>query len=398
MDVERANIKVIFAGGGTGGHLYPAVAMYEALSERLGKNGVAAIFVGARGGLESRLLADSGVVLKLLPGRGVRGASLANKLKVPFDLVRGVATGIRTIRAFRPDVVVGTGGYASVSMVIAAILTGTPRVLQEQNSVPGLVNRRLARFADLVLLAFTESRSAIPGGADAAVIGNPLRRLPLPDRVAGARYFGLDPVRHTVLVFGGSRGAHSLNVAAVDAARNLAGEGGVQFVLLTGEGDHELVKEALEDANGVAVRAYLEEVHHAYALADVAVARAGASSVFELALFAVPSILVPYPYAADDHQRLNADSVQKAGGAVVVEDEALTGQRLKDEIETLLNDDQRRAEMKAALARWAKADAALEAADRIVELVKKNDEPDVERMASPARRYRTEMMPAKKVA
>ena len=389
MNGEPTSIKVIFAGGGTGGHLYPAVAMYEGLRERLGESGVAATFVGTHGGLERRLLAGRGVELKLLPGRGVRGASLANKLKVPFDLARGLFTGIRIIRSFRPDVVVGTGGYASVSMVVAAILSGTPRVLQEQNSVPGLVNRRLARFADLVLLAFTESRSAIPGGADAAVIGNPLRRLPLPDRVTGARYLGLDPVRHTVLVFGGSRGARSLNKAAVEVVRDLSGEGGVQFVILTGEGDYERVQTALAGQRGVVVREYLEEVQHAYAVADVAVARAGASSVFERASFAVPSILVPYPYAADDHQRLNAESVRKAGGAIVVEDAGLTGQGLRKEIESLLRDDKRRAGMKNALAGWARTDAALDAADHIIDLVKKNDSP-VDERAEPTARWRRE--------
>jgi UDP-N-acetylglucosamine--N-acetylmuramyl-(pentapeptide) pyrophosphoryl-undecaprenol N-acetylglucosamine transferase len=373
MTTDETTIRVIFAGGGTGGHVYPAVAMREGLIERLGESAVTALFVGAKGGLEGRLLAGRGVTLKLLPGRGVRGASIANKLMVPFDLLRGVAEGIRTIRSFAPDVVVGTGGYASVSMVVAAILTGTPRILQEQNSVPGLVNRRLAKFADLVLLAFTESRSAIPGGADAAVIGNPLRRLPLPDRAEGARYFGLDPNRRTVLVFGGSRGARSLNEAAVEAARRLAKKENIQFLLLTGDPEYDRIKVAMAELDGeVFVRAYVEDVHHAYAVADIAVARAGASSVCELATFAVPSILVPYPYAADDHQRLNAESLQKAGGAVVVADSDLSGERLTREIEDLLKDEPRCERMKVALTNWVKGDAALVAADRIVDLVKKN--------------------------
>ncbi|MGD8413395.1 MAG: undecaprenyldiphospho-muramoylpentapeptide beta-N-acetylglucosaminyltransferase [Candidatus Latescibacterota bacterium] len=383
MTDEVKAIRVIFAGGGTGGHVYPAVAMYEALIERLGKDQVAALFVGAKGGLESRLLDGRGVDLKLLPGRGVRGASLASKLVVPFDLLRGVAAGIRSIRSFRPDVVVGTGGYASVSMVIAAILTRIPRILQEQNSVPGLVNRRLARFADLVLLAFTESRSAIPGGADAAVIGNPLRRLPYPDRAAAARRFGFSPDRPTVLVVGGSRGARSLNTAALEAVRLLGERGEVQFLLLTGELEYERIKRgAAELGDRIRVHAYVEDVQHAYAVADVAVARAGASSVCELAAFAVPSILVPYPHAADDHQRLNAEAVQKAGGALVIADSDLTGRRLTDEIEGLLQDESRRERMKTALKEWVKEDSARIAADHIVELVKKNAAPATERVGS----------------
>jgi len=373
MKNQGTNIRVIFAGGGTGGHVYPAVAMYEGLMERLGDDAVTAMFVGTPGGLESRLLAGIGARLQLLPGRGVRGASLANKLMVPFDLVRGVAGGVGVIRSFRPDVVVGTGGYASVSMVVAAIVTRTPRVLQEQNSVPGLVNRRLARFADLVLLAFTESRSAIPGGADSAVIGNPLRRLPFADRESGARFFGLDPVRPTVLVIGGSRGAHSLNVAAMEAARTLVPGEGVQFILLTGDADHEFVDKALEGlGDAVSVRAYVDEVQYAYAASDVAVARSGASSVFELATFSVPSIFVPYPYAADDHQRLNAEALRKSGGAVVIADGELDGKRLAAEISALLNDAQRMLEMRDKMRSWVKTDAAVQAADQIIGLVKKN--------------------------
>jgi len=385
MASEKTRIRVIFAGGGTGGHVYPAVAMHEALVAKLGEDRVDALFVGAKGGLESRILSSAGDSLKLLPGRGVRGASIADKLIAPFDLMRGVVIGVRTIRTFRPDVVVGTGGYASVAMVVAAILTGTPRILQEQNSVPGLVNRRLAKFADLVLLAFTESRSAIPGGADAVVIGNPLRRSPFADRDASAEFFGLDPGRPTVLVIGGSRGAHSLNVAAVEAAGALTEDAASQLILLTGERDYDYVKGALGDVGGrVAVRAYVEEFHHAYAAADVAVARAGASTVFELATYGVPAVLVPYPYAADDHQRLNADSLRKVGGAIVVDDKELTGARLAGEIATLLADETRRSSMQRAMLEWATPDAADVAADRIIELVKKNAVRSAEHSGRPA--------------
>lgn len=372
---EFSEIRVVFAGGGTGGHVYPAIAMYESLVERLGPDRVNALFVGVAGGLEKRLLSGSrwDVTLQLLPGRGLRGASLVNKLLVPFDVARSTTMGVRTIRDFRPDVVVGTGGYASVSMVVASILTATPRILQEQNSVPGLVNRRLARFADLVLLSYEESRSSIAGGVETLVIGNPLRRTPAPDRIAGAKFFGLDPERPTVLVIGGSRGAHSLNTAAFAAAQSLLDETDTQFVVLTGERDFAEVASDLDGGDRrLVVRSYVDEIHHAYSVADVALARAGASSVFELAAFGVPTIFVPYPYAADNHQRLNVEPLRKLGAVVVIKDAELDGVRLSIEIRALLEDDSRRAKMSSAMKGWVREDAADQAAGRIIGLVKKN--------------------------
>jgi len=370
---NRTCVRVIFAGGGTGGHVYPALAMYEGLREERGDDGVEALFIGVKGGLEGSLLSSHGVDFRLLPGRGLRGASIVDKLRTPFDLIEGVLRSLGIIRDFKPDVVVGTGGYASVSMVIAAIFARIPRVLQEQNSVPGLVNRRLARFADLVLLSFEESRSRIPAGVKTAVIGNPLRRAPESDRDESAAFFGLDSTRPTVLVIGGSRGAVSLNKAAVEAMGPLLDETDMQFILLTGQSDYDNIRNQVETANPgrVVVRAYLDEVYHAYRIADVAVARAGASSVFELASYGVPAIFVPYPYAADDHQRLNASPLEQAGAAVVVENSRLDGLVLAGELKALLANAQRRAEMTEAMESWVKRDAARQAAGKILSLVKK---------------------------
>jgi UDP-N-acetylglucosamine--N-acetylmuramyl-(pentapeptide) pyrophosphoryl-undecaprenol N-acetylglucosamine transferase len=364
-------VRVIFAGGGTGGHVYPALAMYEGLRAECGENGVAALFVGAKGGLDKTLLSNRGVDYRLLPGRGLRGASLGGKLRAPLDVIAGVTRSLAIIREFRPDVVVGTGGYASVSMVLAAIVSGTPRILQEQNSVPGLVNRRLARFADLVLLSFEDSGSVLPAVTKTAVIGNPLRRTPDGDRTAGAAFLGLDPARPTVLVIGGSRGAHSLNEAAAAAAAELLGDSDTQFVLLTGENDYETVRRRVGEAwpGRVAVRAYLEEVHHAYRAADVAVARAGASSVFELAASGLPAIFVPYPYAADDHQRLNAEPLVRAGAAEIIPDPKLNGAVLAASLRRLLGDPVRRQAMGEAMLTWAGGDSARLAAGKILSLL-----------------------------
>ena len=285
-------LRIMVAGGGTGGHVYPGLAIVEALAAAAR---VESLFVGAQGGVEQGIFERASLAHSLLPGYGLRRASLARKLAVPVTLAGGVVRASKLLRAFRPDVVLGTGGYASATVVIASVIARVPRVLQEQNSVPGLVNRRLAPYASLVLLGYEESRAWLPSQVPTRVVGNPIRRLPRVTREEAAAFFGLDASRPVVLVVGGSRGAHSLNMAGADAAAKLARSRDVQFVILTGRADRVAAEKRVEGFSCVRVLDYLDDVHFAYSLADVAVARSGASSVFELALFGVPAIFVPYP-------------------------------------------------------------------------------------------------------
>jgi UDP-N-acetylglucosamine--N-acetylmuramyl-(pentapeptide) pyrophosphoryl-undecaprenol N-acetylglucosamine transferase len=364
-------LRIVVAGGGTGGHVYPGVAIVEALRERAATE---ALFVGARGGVEQRILERGGFAHALLPGYGLRRASLARKAAAPLVVAAAMARAAAVLRAFRPDVVLGTGGFASAAVVMASVLLRVPRVLQEQNSVPGLVNRRLARFADLVLLGYEASQARLPAGTAARVVGNPVRRMPAVSRDAAASRLGIDARATTVLVIGGSRGAHSLNLAGADAAAVLASTRGTQFVILCGTVDRAEVERRVAGAAArVRVLEYLDEVHLAYAAADLAVARSGASCVFELASFGVPAIFVPYPYAADDHQRGNALPLVEAGGAEMVRDADLDGAGLARRVGDLLDRPQRLAAMAQSMRRWAKPGAAADAADAIVELVKKKE-------------------------
>ncbi|HEU4366213.1 MAG TPA: glycosyltransferase, partial [Candidatus Krumholzibacteria bacterium] len=320
------------------------------------------------------ILARAGYGCELLPGYGLRRASMTRRLMIPAVLAAGVARGFSILNSFRADVVLGTGGYASAAVVIAAILRRTPRVLQEQNSVAGLVNRRLARFADLVLLAFAESAASLPRGARTLVVGNPMRRLPHATRESAAARFSLTPARRTVLVVGGSRGARSLNMAGADAAARIAEELDLQFLMLAGVADRAEVERRTASVSArVCVLEYLDDMQHAYTIADLAVARSGASSVFELAAFGVPAILVPYPYAADAHQAGNAAPLARLGGARVLPDAELDGGRLAREIEELLSAPDRLASMALAMKSWATPDAADRAADAILEVCKKKE-------------------------
>lgn len=360
------SLRIMVAGGGTGGHVYPGIAIVEALGERAR---VEALFVGAQGGVEQGIFERAALAHSLLPGYGLRRASLSRKLAAPFTLAAGVARASRLVRAFKPDVVLGTGGFASATVVMASVLARVPRVLQEQNSVPGLVNRRLARYASLVLLGYEESRAWLPAGVASLVVGNPIRRLPRATREEAARYFGLDASRPVVLVIGGSRGAHSLNMAGADAARRCD----VQFIILTGRADFAEAQKRAGGTSRVRVLEYLDDVHYAYSLADVAVARSGASSCFELALFGVPAIFVPYPFAADAHQEKNAAPLVKAGAAVVISDAELTGEKLAQTLGVLLDDAPLRARMAKAMQDWSKPNAARDSASAILEVAKKKE-------------------------
>jgi UDP-N-acetylglucosamine--N-acetylmuramyl-(pentapeptide) pyrophosphoryl-undecaprenol N-acetylglucosamine transferase len=360
-------MRVMIAGGGTGGHVYPGRAIYNAL-RRLG-DGVDVLFVGAKSGVENRIFEELGLPHVLLAGRGVRGTALLSRLVSPFVFLSSMVRATKEILSFNPDVVVGTGGFASVAVVAASVVCGKKRVLQEQNSVPGMANRVLSRFAHLVLLSYKESRGFLHEGVRCDVIGNPLRVKPGENRKDAFAFFELDAALPTVLVFGGSRGAHAINEAARGAVKSILSKRDVQFVFLTGAADYTEVNADLEPLAGrVRVLPFLEQMDKAYQVADLAVSRAGASAVFELAAFGVPSIFVPYPYAADDHQARNVSELAGMDAAVIVPDRELDAEALEAIIFALLDDVDKRGEMARKLRAWAPRDADVEAANRIREV------------------------------
>jgi UDP-N-acetylglucosamine--N-acetylmuramyl-(pentapeptide) pyrophosphoryl-undecaprenol N-acetylglucosamine transferase len=373
MTAGGKELRIIIAGGGTGGHVYPGISIYQALDSNCGN--VEVLFIGARGGVEGGILARLELPYLPLPGRGIRGASLAKKIVAPFVLKLAVIKAMRAIIKFKPDVVLGTGGYASVSTIVAAMLCRKPRVLQEQNSIPGMANRWLSRIANLVLLSYAESQEYLRAGVPSVVVGNPLRFHP--ERRSCSRseafaFFGLEQNIPTIVIFGGSRGAHSINKAGVQLAKTMSGEGKAQIIFITGERDFEWIRQEVAPlAPRVKVLSFLYEMERAYIVADLAVARAGASSVFELAAFGVPTVFVPYPYAADDHQKYNVARLRELGAADILEDSQLTGDALTEKIRLLLDDTQKRIEMEERMRSWVKIDAAEQAAAAIMQLIKK---------------------------
>ncbi len=315
-------LRVVFAAGGTGGHLYPAFAIADALRAR----GAEIAFVGTSGRLESTLVPKAGFPLYTI-------ASHPLTRKLSFDVVRTIAangTGtlqsLRLLERLRPDLVIATGGYVCFPFVLAARLRRGrhPRAiaLLEPNAVPGLTNRLLAPLVDEVWAA----ESGVPVRASVRA---------LPPRDEAVARFALDPARKTLVAIGGSQGARSINDAFVALAERNGLPEGWQLLLVTGAAEYERVSEALAGRQHVAVRPYLDDVADAYAAADLLLVRAGASTIAELQAAGKPAVLVPYPFATQDHQAANAAHLEEAGAAVVMTDRELATGDLRARLEQI---------------------------------------------------------------
>lgn len=351
-------MKILIAGGGTGGHVFPGIAVAEELKRQ--RRDVEVVFVGTRHGIEAQAVPEAGFRIRYLASAGFHrrrwwrwpGAALVNVL--------GVLQALWIVLAENPRAVLGTGGYVSAPLSFAAKLLGRPLVLQEQNSIPGLANRVLARFANEVHLSFLEARGWFARKDHLKVTGNPVRAHILSgDRESALREFQLQPGRPTVFVFGGSLGARRINEAAIDTLRRLKGRVDVQFILQTGRPDFERVQAAVQaEQLPATVMPFVKKIHMAYAVADLVVCRAGAMTLSEIAVCGLPSVLVPYPFAAHNHQEVNASNLVDRGAAVSIVDAELTGERLAKEIAHLLADRQALSRMSANARLFARPDAA----------------------------------------
>ena len=351
-------MKVLISGGGTGGHVYPGIAVAEEVKRLRPTDEV--VFVGSRRGLEATVVPQAGFRVRFILTRGFpRRAWWRWPLAVLANLI-AVPQALWVVMSERPDVVLGTGGYVSGPVALAAWILRKPLLLQEQNSVPGLANRWLARLADEVHLSFVEARSYFARKDNLKVSGNPVRGHILSgDRATAIAEFGLTAGKPTVFVFGGSRGAHRINEAALDAMRRLKGRVDVQFILQTGREDFDWATGVVRDEQLPArVLPFLTRIHMAYAAADLVVCRSGAMTLAEIAVCGTPAILVPYPHAAHNHQVINATNLVDRGAAAMILDRELTGERLAKEIAHLLADRQALSKMSANARTFARPDAA----------------------------------------
>jgi len=358
--------RFLVAGGGTGGHVTPALA----LAEELGAGGDEVLILGSQRGLETELVPAAGFALLTLPSQQFVGKSLAHRLGAAAGLLRTTAGALRVLRRFRPDVVISVGGYAAAPAVLAAALSRTPLAILEPNAIPGRVNRLAARIARRVFVGLEAAgaRLAVPPERVRA-FGVPLRRaLRASFETNAPRRRPAPPFR--LLVFGGSQGARQLNSALQDALPHLAGLA-LEVFHQTGAAEREAVAEAYATA-GVAARvvAFEPDMPARYRWADLAVCRAGALTVAELALAGLPAILVPLASAADDHQNENAKALAAAGAAKRLDPRGLSGKQLADAISGLIKDPDGLAEMGRRAASLARPDAAARVAQECRELAR----------------------------
>lgn len=353
-------VYAIVTGGGTAGHVLPALAIADALVAA-GHPRHAVHYVGSERGIESRLVPPTGYPMTLLPGRGIqRRLALANVAAVWGLLVAG-ARAVRLVRRLRPRVVVAVGGYASVAVAVAAVLWRVPIVVAEQNAAPGAANRLIARFAKASAVSFADTPLPRP-----VVTGNPIRSEiatleSARDRPRARAAFGVAEGRRMVLVVGGSLGALRVNQAVLDALPRWSGRTDLMVHHVVGTRDWPTVSEARPGGlDGLEYRAveYEHDMPAALAAADLAVCRSGSSTCFELAAAGLPAVLVPSPHVTADQQTRNARPLVDAGAAVLVPDADLDGARLAAEVDRLLADDARLAEMSAAARSIARPDAA----------------------------------------
>lgn len=344
-------MKVIIAGGGTGGHLFPAVALGEAMIRERPETGV--LFVGTSAGLEAKWLPKSGYEYELFQMHGIRGHSVIERARASAEFVRAIALALSLLRRFRPSLVVAAGGYASASMGAAAIITRTPLVLMEQNTRPGLANRLMTRFAQRIFVGFSDT-AAYLSPSKVVVTGNPTRFQYRPDR---ARQGG-DQLQ--ILVLGGSSGAHRLNIGVVGAFK-IYGKSVINLHVVhqTGEADEELVRTGYRDIGFAAeVVPFIDDIPDALHRADLVIARSGAMTVTDIALGARPAIFVPYPFHKDMQQLHNARVLEKRGGAIIVRDDDQLASNLARELDALTKNPARLAEMGSRAHQEAHPDAA----------------------------------------
>jgi UDP-N-acetylglucosamine--N-acetylmuramyl-(pentapeptide) pyrophosphoryl-undecaprenol N-acetylglucosamine transferase len=358
-------LRVVIAGGGTGGHLYPGIAVARELLRRMPDATVT--FAGTARGIESRVVPREGFALDPLRSAGLKGTSAAARVRGFGLLPLSGMDAWRILSRRRPDIVLGVGGYSSGPVVAAAALRGIPTMLLEQNAVPGLTNRLLARVVSAAAVTFESTVSFF--GRRAFVAGNPIRQefltAPSGDHDPhGAPASGAP----RVLIFGGSQGAHAINMAMVEAAPRMA-DGRVAITHQTGERDVETVRDAYRKAGVDArVEPFLYEMDREMRAADLVICRAGATTIAELTAAGKPAVLIPLPTAADDHQRKNAEVLAGAGAADMIEQKDLTGTAIADRITALVSDTGRRERMAAAARGFARPDAARVIVDRVLEL------------------------------
>jgi len=362
-------VKIIIAGGGTGGHLFPGIALAEEFLKRDPQNKI--LFIGTDRGLEKSILSGEGFPLRTLHMEGIKGKGFMKKvsalLKIPGSLLRS----FRIIREFRPEIVIGVGGYVSGPAVIVAHFMGIKTFLAEQNLLPGITNRILGKFVDRSFLTFNETKKWFPG-EKVLVTGNPIRAAFFSRIVEQEEEIRKKGNLFTILVFGGSQGAHAINTAVIGAIEHLEDiRSKLRFIHQTGHNDLEEVSKAYQSYGiGAEVLPFIMDMASVFKEADLIICRAGATTVAEITASGKASIMIPFPFAVGDHQTKNAEALVKAKAAEMIPEKKLTGKGLAEAIKRFYRHPETLREMEARSVSMGNIRAAADIVDSCMAIVK----------------------------
>ena len=365
-------IRIIFAGGGTGGHVFPAIYLANYFKKHWKAN---CLFIGTKRGIESRKVPQAGFVVKHIWISGFHRRFDLRNLLFPLKLIVSLWQSKKEIKAFKPNLVIGTGGYVSGPVLRQAAKMNITTIIQEQNSYPGITTRLLSSKVDHVFVAYDKAVKYLKDKSNCSVIGNPVRQnLGLADKKIAHKFFGLNNRAVTILVFGGSQGSRNLN-KAIDSLLSTSAFKGAQLIWQTGDNEFNTYKKKYEnsDFKNIHILPFIDKMDYAYAVSDFVICRAGAMTIAELVAMNLPSVLVPLPSAAANHQYKNAKSLADVGAAMIVKDDASLTNGIENAIEKLKSNIQMRKEIKKNLKQFYNPDAIEKIAETIDEVIKLKD-------------------------
>lgn len=363
-------MRFVVTGGGTGGHIYPALAIAKGLISRFGGE---VFYLGGSRGMESKIVPREGIEFMSIELEGFRRSLTPANFRVALKAARGTGSALKMLKKIKPRAVIGTGGYVCGPVVLAAVMGGIPSIIHEQNALPGITNRILAPFVKVIMVNFEESKKHFSSRAKIMATGLPLRPEIMEADPREARVkLGFPPGRVVVLSFGGSQGARSINNAMLEVMTSLAGEGDINFLHVTGPAHYDSFMEELTrrgipvvKSGNIFITPYLYNMPEALAAANLVISRAGATTLAELTAVGLPAILVPYPYASENHQEHNALALERAGAAIMVRDRALSTVGLAGVVRNLVGDQQAMKSMASASVAMGKPGALKDILDGV---------------------------------
>ncbi|MBM7659455.1 UDP-N-acetylglucosamine--N-acetylmuramyl-(pentapeptide) pyrophosphoryl-undecaprenol N-acetylglucosamine transferase [Bacillus mesophilus] len=361
-------MKVLISGGGTGGHIYPALALIKEIKKQ--EPSASFLYMGTELGLENKIISqEEDIPFKAIHITGFKRKVSIENIKTIYRFLKGVHESKKVIKSFRPDIVIGTGGYVCGPVVYAAAKLKVPTVIHEQNSVPGLTNKFLSRYVDQIAICFKEALPFFPSNK-VKLTGNPRASEVIQNQGVDKEMLGLNPNKKTVLIVGGSRGARPINDTCIAALPQFKQQK-YEVLYITGEIHYDKVKEEIEregNPTNIIVKPFLHNMPDYLQNVDLIVARAGATTLAEITALGVPSILIPSPYVTNNHQEKNAASLEKNGAAVLLRESELSGETLLHEIHGIVGNEAKWKEMKGNAIELGIPDAA----DKLYQLIKKH--------------------------